>query len=76
MGQGGNSTLRDRGEPTIRKLSDCRAKLLEFNSEGESITDPAVMKEFTNKLPPLAFEIARETKVCFQTPSLSISCSS
>ncbi|KAH0543559.1 hypothetical protein FGG08_002120 [Glutinoglossum americanum] len=62
MSQAGNSTLRDRGEPIIRKLSDCRAKLLEVNSESENIRDPSLLKDFTNKLPPLAFEIARETK--------------
>jgi G protein-coupled receptor kinase-interacting protein 1 C term len=67
MGQAGNSILRDRGESIIRKLSDCRAKLLEINSEGENIKDLAVLKDLTNKLPPLAFEIARETKVRFQT---------
>src|SRR5579862_22943 len=76
MGQAGNSILRDRGESIIRKLSDCRAKLLEVKSEGENIKDPVVLKDFTNKLPPLAFEIARETKVRFPFPdhSPSISC--
>ncbi|KAI9773145.1 MAG: component of the polarisome [Geoglossum simile] len=67
MGRAGNSILRDRGESIIRKLSDCRAKLLEVNTEGENIKDPAVLKDFTNKLPPLAFEIARETKELVRT---------
>jgi hypothetical protein len=65
MSQAGNSILRDRGESIIRKLSDCRTKLLEVNSQGVNIRDPALLKDFTNKLPPLAFEIARETKVIF-----------
>ncbi|KAH0562286.1 hypothetical protein GP486_003017 [Trichoglossum hirsutum] len=69
MGQAGNATLRDRGGSIVRKLSDCRAKLLEVNSEGENIREPALLKEFTNKLPPLAFEIARETKT---TPRASV----
>ena len=63
MSQSGNAILRDRAEKIVRKLSDCRAKLLEASAEGENIGDPALLKDFTNKLPPLAFEIARETKV-------------
>jgi hypothetical protein len=59
----GNPSLRDRGEPITRKLSDCRARLLNAGVDGENIRDAPAMKEFSNKLPPLAFEIARETKV-------------
>ena len=61
------AALRERGEPVISKLSDCRALLLNANVEGERISDPALLREFTNKLPPLAFEIARETRVSHST---------
>lgn len=57
------AALREQGQPVISKLSDCRALLLNANIEGEQINDPSMLKEFTNKLPPLAFEIGRETKV-------------
>ncbi len=58
----GNTALRDRAEPVMRTLSDCRTRLLNANTEGESIRDPARLKDHNNRLPPMAFEIARETK--------------
>ncbi|KAI9802253.1 MAG: hypothetical protein M1825_002974 [Sarcosagium campestre] len=58
--------LRDRGEPILEKLSHCRDRVLDASAEGERIRDPKTLKEFSMKLPPLAFEIARETKELVQ----------
>lgn len=59
----GNNNLKGRADPVIRTLANCRTKLMNAGAEGRSIRNPAALKEFTNRLPPLAFEIARETKV-------------
>ena len=61
-----NSTLRNEAEPVVKTLSGCRAKLMEASAEGEGITAVHAWKEFTKKLPPLAFEVARETKELVQ----------
>ncbi|KAI9844647.1 MAG: component of the polarisome [Thelocarpon superellum] len=66
MSQGGHEALRGRADPIIVRLSGCRSRLLKALSESERIRDPASLKEFTNQLPPLAFEIARETKELVQ----------
>ena len=63
MNRTGNVTLRDRGEPIVDRLADCRARILSASAESEHIRDLASLKDFSNRLPPLAFEIARETKV-------------
>ncbi|KAI9784358.1 MAG: component of the polarisome [Peltula sp. TS41687] len=60
------AALREQGQPVISKLCDCRALLLNANIEGERINDPSMLKDFTNKLPPLAFEIGRETRQLIQ----------
>ena len=57
-----NSALRDAAEPIMRTLSACRTRLLDANAESATMTDPARLKDFNNRLPPMAFEIARETK--------------
>ncbi|KAI9892545.1 MAG: component of the polarisome [Vezdaea aestivalis] len=61
-----NPALKDRGEPVTRKLADCRARLLAAGAEGEKVRDASQLKEFAGRLPPLAFEIARETKELVQ----------
>ena len=58
--------LRDRTEPIVLILAGCRAKLLDASVEGEGIRDSTTWKDFTKKLPPLAFEVARETKELVQ----------
>lgn len=58
----GNVSLRDGADPILRTLSACRTKLLDANAESATINDPARLKDFNNRLPPMAFEIARETK--------------
>lgn len=58
----GNDSLRDGAEPIMRTLSDCRSRLLDANAESATINDTGKLKDFHNRLPPMAFEIARETK--------------
>ena len=57
-----STTLRDRAEPIVLTLAGSRAKLLDASAEGDGIRDATTWKDFTKKLPPLAFEVARETK--------------
>ena len=57
-----NPALRQTAEPIIRILADCENRLLDARAESESLQDGAQAKEFMSSLPPLAFEIARETK--------------
>ena len=59
------AALRERGQPVLDKLSDCRTQLVSANAEAERINDAASFKAYINRLPPLAFEVARETKVGF-----------
>jgi len=62
INRAGNESLRDGAEPIMRTLSDCRSRLLEANAESATIKDTAKLKDLNNRLPPMAFEIARETK--------------
>ncbi len=62
----GSNSLRDRAEPIVLTLAGCRAKLLDASVEGDGIRDATTWKDFTKKLPPLAFEVARETKELVQ----------
>lgn len=39
---------------------------MDASVEGNSIQDSADFKEFTKKLPPLAFDVARQTKELMQ----------
>ena len=59
------AALRDRAQPVLDKLSDCRTQLVSANAEADRINDTASFKAYVNRLPPLAFEVARETKVGF-----------
>ena len=61
-----SNTLRDRTEPIVLTLAGCRAKLLDASVESDGIRDATTWKDFTKKLPPLAFEVARETKELVQ----------
>ena len=61
-----SNLLRERAEPIVLTLAGCRDKLLDASVEGDSIRDASRWKDFSKKLPPLAFEIARETKELVQ----------
>jgi chemotaxis regulatin CheY-phosphate phosphatase CheZ len=55
-------SLRQASEPVIAALDQCRGRLAATASEGEDAASPEQLRELTNKLPPIAFEIARQTK--------------
>lgn len=61
-----NPALRERAGPIIQTLADCRDRLSRMGAEGEDSAGTSQLREVTNKLPPIAFEIARETKELVQ----------
>jgi hypothetical protein len=70
MSTTGNGPLRTQAEPILRKLSSCRQRLIESGEKGRAIADEAredddgerAWRQWNQSLPPIAFEIARETK--------------
>ena len=58
----GDITLRQASEPVIAALDQCRGRLTVTAGEGQDATTPEQLHELTNKLPPIAFEIARQIK--------------
>ena len=44
------------------KLQECRMKLLQAGDESQSYDGASPSKKFTQKLPPMAFAVARETR--------------
>jgi hypothetical protein len=58
--------LRTRAGPIVQTLSSCRDRLSMVAAEGVNIADAAHLREITSKLPPIAFEIAREVKELVQ----------
>lgn len=54
--------LRQASEPAILALGQCRSRLEATVNEGEDAMTAEELREVTNKLPPIAFEIARQTK--------------
>lgn len=58
----GDIALRQASEPVIAALDQCRGRLTATAGEGGDATTPEQLRELTNKLPPIAFEIARQTK--------------
>lgn len=62
MSQSGNITLRERGDWIVKKLEDCRKKMLDMSEQGKGVEGPP-QKDFKAKLAGLAFDMAREIKV-------------
>ena len=70
MSSTGNGPLRSQSEPVLKKLSNCRERLLQAGETGQSIAAAGrdddegdrAWRAWNQSLPPLAFEIARETK--------------
>ncbi|CAG8980551.1 hypothetical protein HYALB_00002548 [Hymenoscyphus albidus] len=70
MSSTGNSILRVQGEPILRNLLGCRQRLLQAGETGRQIVEDdgdddeadRAWRTWNQSLPPLAFEIARETK--------------
>ena len=63
----GNAALKSQGEPILKKLSNCRERLLDAGEQGRAIADNQDEEEkawrvWNQSLPPIAFEIARDTK--------------
>jgi hypothetical protein len=48
--------------PIQNNLEDCKNKLLQAGDDSQGYDNSASAKEFTQKLPPLAFQVARETR--------------
>ena len=61
-----NDVLRKQADPVVQTLIGCKSKLESASAEGEELQDELQWKEFTKNLPPLAFEVARETKELVQ----------
>ncbi|CAL3972458.1 unnamed protein product [Diplocarpon coronariae] len=64
-----NGELRTQGEPIVRKLASIRQRLIDAGSTGRDIADDRdddegerAWRAWNQSLPPIAFEIARETK--------------
>lgn len=75
MSSTGNAELRTQAKGIIKKLSDCRTKLIGAADKGRNIADMGdedagrgemEWRVWTQSLPPIAFEIARETKELVQ----------
>lgn len=70
MSSTGNFELRQKGEPILRSLSQSREQILAKGVEGRAIADAEreddegerQWRAWNQSLPPIAFEIARETK--------------
>ena len=62
----GDVALRERSEPIIQALDECRGRLMGTAAEGHNAASPEQLREVTNQLPPIAFEIARQTKELVQ----------
>lgn len=63
---GVDHNLQERAGPTLQALDYHKHRLLETTAEAESASSPEQLREATNKLPPIAFEVAHETKELVQ----------
>ncbi len=61
-----SSSLRASVEPIVLNLTNCRSRLISASAESEALSEKMQVKGFLSQLPPLAFEIARETKELVQ----------
>ncbi|KAL4930000.1 putative cell polarity protein [Aspergillus undulatus] len=61
-----NPALRHRAGTSVQTLEYQRSRLVGAAAEGEQAEEPAQLRSYTNQLPPIAFEIARETKELVQ----------
>ena len=64
-----SAALRLKAESSVKALAQCKAKLMAVSAESESLdasSSRGAIRALTQKLPPLAFEIARETKELVQ----------
>ncbi|KAM5472902.1 component of the polarisome [Microsporum audouinii] len=61
-----NPALRERAVPVIEILAQHRDDLVDIGAGGDKLSNAAEIRELNNKLPPIAFQIARETKELVQ----------
>lgn len=61
-----DTALRERSEPVVQALDQCRGRLMGTSAEGHDVSSHEQLREITNQLPPIAFEIARQTKELVQ----------
>lgn len=61
-----SASLRATVEPIVLNLTNCRSRLISASGESEALSEKMRVKDFLSQLPPLAFEIARETKELVQ----------
>jgi hypothetical protein len=74
MSSTGNGLLKSQGEPILKKLSGCRQRLIQAGEAGRAIANEGREDEegdrawrvWNQSLPPIAFEIARDTKELVQ----------
>ena len=57
-----DKVLLEQINPVVKVFGGLNKRLLDIGTEADSITDAAKWKEFAKKIPPMAFEVARETK--------------
>lgn len=70
MSSAGGHELKTQGDPVLKRLSDCRQRLIDAGEVGKRIAyeaeedeeGEAAWRDWNKSLPPIAFEIARETK--------------
>lgn len=70
MSASGNGPLRVQADPVVKRLASIRQRLLEAGQTGRSIAEQdrdddeseREWRAWTSSLPPIAFQIAHETK--------------
>lgn len=58
--------IRERLGPVVQNLAECSDRLSRTAAQGEEVESSEQLRDLTSKLPPIAFEIARETKELVQ----------
>lgn len=61
-----NPALLERAAPIVKMLAGQRDQLVDTGAAGENVTSLDQLHDVTNKLRPIAFEIARQTKELVQ----------
>jgi hypothetical protein len=61
-----NPALLERAAPIVKILASQRDQLVQTGEDGENVTSLDELRDVTNKLRPIAFEIARQTKELVQ----------
>lgn len=62
----GNSRLREQADPVIDKLAVCRTKVMAVSAKLDGVQDAQTWSQLKETLPPLGFDVARESKELVQ----------